>query len=138
MKIESPYYISSLLAFFGVQQFETYLCWSLDQEEDYIKKALEKCNYPKWAISKVKNQRAKKDITKAKNNKKANQNSISKGMVVPPYIQVISERFQRVYMKHNITTAHKPHSTLRKHLVHPKDKHKPSETAGCMYEISCI
>ena len=25
----------------------------------------------------------------------------------------------------------------RKHLVHPKDKNQPSETAGCVYEISC-
>ena len=56
-------------------------------------------------------------------------------MVVLPYV---SERLQRVHMKHNTTTAHKPHSTLRKHLVHPKEKNKPSETAAvCVYEISC-
>ena len=30
MKIKSFYFISSLLTFFGVQCFETYLCWSLD------------------------------------------------------------------------------------------------------------
>ena len=38
-------------------------------------------------------------------------------------------------MKHNIIT-HKAHFTLRKHLVHPKDKNKPSETVGCVHEIS--
>ena len=107
------------------------------KEEDYIKKALAKCNYPNWAISKVKNQRAKKDLAKTKTSKKANQDSTSKGMVVLSYIQGVSERLHRVYNKHNITTSHKPHSTLRKHLMHPKDKNQPSETADWVYEISC-
>ena len=27
--------------------------------------------------------------------------------------------------------------TLRKSLVHPKDKHETTETTGCVYELSC-
>ncbi|XP_072017236.1 uncharacterized protein [Amphiura filiformis] len=58
-------------------------------------------------------------------------------MVVLPYVQGTSEKLHRVFKKHNIATAFKPHSTLRKSLVHPKDKREPTETTGCVYEIGC-
>ena len=58
-------------------------------------------------------------------------------MVLLPYIQGVSEKLQRVFKKHNISATFKPHSTLRKALVHPKDKREPLETTGCVYEIAC-
>jgi len=36
-----------------------------------------------------------------------------------------------------MSTTFKPHSTLRKSLVHPKDKRQPLDTTGCVYEIDC-
>ena len=78
----------------------------------------------------------RKNHTNAKTTKKTKQDSTSKRMVVL-LIQGISERLQRVSMKHNITTAHKPHFTLIKHLVPSKDRNKQCKTAGCVYEISC-
>ena len=104
------------------------------KEEDHIRQALHKCNYPSWTFDKVKNQQANKG---SKSKKSANNNNQSKGMVVLPYVQGTSEKLQRVYRKHNIATAFKPHFTLRKSLVHPKDKRDTTETTGCVYEISC-
>ena len=92
------------------------------------------CNYPDRTIEHVKKQQSATKTTKPK---KADQNQQSKGMVVLPYIQGVSEKLQRVFRKHNIATTLKPHSTLRKTLVHPKDKRDTKETAGCVYEIFC-
>ena len=38
---------------------------------------------------------------------------------------------------YNISTAMKPHSTLRKQLVHPKDKRDPLNTTHAVYNIPC-
>ena len=60
------------------------------------------------------------------------QDSTSKGMVIHPYIQGIPKRLQRVHMKHDTTMVHKPHSALRKHLVHPKDKKQTVWNSSCL------
>ncbi len=54
------------------------------------KKTLNQCGHPDWAI------------------KKDSDTNKSKGMVVIPYVQGVSEPLQRVFKKHNIHTAMKP------------------------------
>ena len=39
-----------------------------------------------------------------------------------PYVQNVSEAAARVFRKHNVSVTVRPHSTLRKAPVHPKDK----------------
>jgi hypothetical protein len=56
-------------------------------------------------------------------------------MVVIPYVKNVSEALARVYRKHNIGVAMRPHSTLRRFLVHPKDKTLTEEVCGCVYKI---
>ncbi|XP_052256358.1 uncharacterized protein LOC127861711 [Dreissena polymorpha] len=43
----------------------------------------------------------------------------------------------RVYRKHNISVRMRRHSTLRRFLVHPKDKTLTEEVCGCVYKIPC-
>ena len=40
-------------------------------------------------------------------------------------------------MKHNIITCFKPAETLRRHLVHPKDKIPKGKRSGVIYQIKC-
>jgi hypothetical protein len=61
----------------------------------------------------------------------------SKGMVTIPYVKGVSEPLQRVFRKHNIATASRPHMTLRKLLVHPKDKVDDIAKTDCVYKIPC-
>ena len=61
----------------------------------------------------------------------------SRGMVVIPYVQGLTERSSRVFKKHGISTGMKPHTSLRKILVHPKDKVDPADKTDCIYEIPC-
>ena len=58
--------------------------------------------------------------------------------MVIPYVKGISELLERIYRKHNICTAMRPHMTLRKLLVHPKDKREKEEQSGVVYSIPCI
>ena len=58
-------------------------------------------------------------------------------MVVITYVQGLTERSSRVFKKHGISTGMKPHTSLRKILVHPKDKVDPADKTDCIYEIPC-
>ena len=44
---------------------------------------------------------------------------------------------ERVFKKHGIATASKPHTTLRNLLVKPKDKIEKENIAECVYQIPC-
>ena len=108
------------------------------REEERIRQALSTCGYPKWTVEKVKQQMAKKADTKTnKKTKHDPKQDRPVGMVVLPYVQGISERVQRTLKKYKINTAMKPHNTLRRLLVHPKDKRDKLKTANCIYEIPC-
>ena len=54
-----------------------------------------------------------------------------------PYIKGVTEKLQRIYNKHHIATAIKPHQTLRHILVHPKDKEDKLKKCGVVYKINC-
>ena len=105
------------------------------EEEVTIKKALGKCGYPLWSFEQVKKKMQSKKQKAPSKNKDSLQNS--RGMVVLPYLQGLTERPSRVFKKYDIATAMKPHSSLRKFLVHPKDQIDPLEKMDCIYEIPC-
>ena len=104
------------------------------QEEVTIKKALSMCGYPKWTFDKVRKRMENKQQTAPKQKDTTQK---SRGMVVIPYVQGLTERSSRVFKKHGISTGMKPHTSLRKILVHPKDKVDPADKTDCIYEIPC-
>ena len=79
----------------------------------------------------------KKQKQKGKKKKKDTQDKQYKGQVVIPYIEGVTERIDRVMKKYGVATAMKPHSTLRRQLVHPKDKCEMSEQGELVYQIPC-
>ena len=105
-----------------------------DSEENNIKGALSTCGYPDWTFKKVKLEKATpKTDTK---NSTADRDK-SKGLVVLPYVEGLSEKVSRTFKKHGFSTALKPHRTIRSLLVHPKDKLTPLQKADAVYEIPC-
>ena len=106
-----------------------------EEEDQRIRKALAECNYPKWAMDKAKQQMESKQQKKKKTNKQ-NDNP-SRGMVVIPYVEGISEKFQRICWKYRVPTAMRPTNTLKSLLVHPKDKKNNLETSEVVYEVPC-
>ncbi len=104
-------------------------------EETHITEALQRCGCPRWSFNKVKKQMGRNQEQKIKNRKEKKDKS--RGMVVIPYVKAISEALERIYRKHNISTAMRPHMSLRKLLVHPKDKRNPADILGVVYSIPC-
>ena len=90
-------------------------------EEDKIRKALKQCGYPEWTVNKVKTDKVSKQA-KPKPRKEKNKATTSRTLVTVPYIQGLIEKLQRIYHSHQISTAVRPDTSLRKMLVHPKDK----------------
>ena len=58
----------------------------------------------------------------------------NRGMVVIPYISGVSEKIARIMKKRQVSSAMRPHTTLKGLLVHPKDKTDPKEG---VYRIDC-
>ncbi len=106
-------------------------------EEIKIREAMKDCGYPKWSIDRVKQQMSEKPSKNTKPKKSKESETPSKGMVVIPYVEGVSEKIQRVFKKYNINTAMRPTNTLKSILVHPKDKKDPSENSDVVYDIPC-
>ena len=50
----------------------------------------------------------------------------------------LSQELQRIYRTCGIATSFKPHSTLRKQPVSPKDPTPADKKSGVVYEIHCM
>ena len=108
------------------------------EEERHIEEALDKCGYPSWAVRKVKGDILTKRKEGKKLKKKAKEkDSKTKGLVILPYVKGLSESVQRVFRKHHVATAMKPHQTIRNVLVHPKDKTELNDKSEIVYKIGC-
>ena len=74
---------------------------------------------------------------KTKETKKKTPEEKAKGMVVIPWIEGVSEKLQRIFWKHKIFTAMRPHKTIKNLLVHPKDKREANQMCEVVYGIGC-
>ena len=103
------------------------------KEIEHLQTALSQCGYLAWALKKVE----KKSEKQEKKKKKEEQEKQFKGQVVIPYVEGITERVDRVMKKYGVATAMRPNSTLRRFLVHPKDKCEMAEQGELVYQIPC-
>jgi len=106
-----------------------------NKEKEHIKKVLNRCGYPDWSIKKVENKMKKGKTPRTKKQEQSKEKS--KGLVVLPYVKGTSEQTQRLFRKYKVSTAFKPHTTMRQLMVHPKDKVEKNEASGVIYEIPC-
>ena len=72
----------------------------LQKEKEHLRKALTKCNYPKWALDKVE-KRLNKSSSQVNdrgnhNAQSANQGVPSKGHIVIPYTQGLCESIKKI------------------------------------------
>jgi len=105
-----------------------------EEEEKHVEKALMSCGNPKWTFKKVKSQM---NSEKIKTKEKKNREPEKRPLVVLLYVERVSETVARVFRKHNVPVAMRPVNTLKKFLVHPKDKQDKEETTECVYRIPC-
>ena len=105
-------------------------------EEEHILKALKNCGYPDWTYKQVKGKILSKDKDKVET-KKGKDSKKKRKQVVLPYVKGITETISRVYSKHGIATSCRPHCTLRKLLVHPKDRVEDLDKSDVVYKVQC-
>ena len=60
-----------------------------------------------------------------------------KSAAVLPYIRGVSELFRRCLEQQGIRTIFKSDTTIRSHLVQPKDTVDPAKQDGVVHKISC-
>ena len=102
------------------------------EEIEHLRGALRVCDYPSWALKKRSQttENRKKTDSRTKNKDYRNQ-------VVIPFVEGVSERVHRVAKMYRVATAMHPHNTLRRLLVHLKDKIELAEQGELVYQIPC-
>ena len=112
----------------------------LQQEDDNLFRVLTKCNYPAWALNRVKI----KTRTPAQNNKRKgtnnsannNRNNQNPYMVVP-YYKGLSESLKGACSKHGVQVYFKGGITSKILLVAPKDKVPILKKSGVIHRYKC-
>jgi len=101
-------------------------------EDAHVEKSLWSCGYPDWTFHKVKDQMRMKATQRKQINESENRRPI-----VLPYVKGTPERLARGIKKHRVPVSIRPVRTLRKQLVHPKDKQEKEEVTDWVYKIPC-
>ena len=113
----------------------------LQKEKEHLRKALNKCNYPKWALDKVE-KRLNKSSSQVNdrgnhNAQSANQGVPSKGHIVIPYTQGLCKSIKKICGRYGIQTHFKGGRTIKNLLVSPKDKDPMVNQSGAIYWYQC-
>ena len=104
----------------------------------HVDKALGRCGYPKWSFRRVRESMdKKKQEGRASKKKKEEDDRDTKTAVTIPYVKGVLESLSWVFRHHSVALAMKPHLTLKRMLVHPKDKRTPQGNAGVVYQVPC-
>ena len=106
------------------------------EEERHVKSVLKTCKYPDWAIDRVEKElRDKKQGKQKQKPEKPEQQH--RGQVILPYISGVTEKIRRSMKKRGIQCPARPHQTIRKMVVHPKDKIEDTDKCGVVYHLEC-
>ena len=111
----------------------------LQKEKDHLRKALTKCNYPKWALDKVEKRlnRSTRQVNAGGNNTAQSANPKSKGHIVIPYTQGLCKSIRKICGMYGIQTHFKGGRTIKNLLVSPKDKDPMLNQSGAIYRYQC-
>ena len=110
----------------------------LQQEEQYLQKALQRCKYPAWALNKVKIKSKCSANKKRRDTTKTGQdNRNQKPYMVVPYYRGMSENLKKVCSRHGVQVYFKGGNTIKNLLVAPKDKDPIMKKSGVIYRYKC-
>ena len=110
----------------------------LKEEEDHLNKALKRCKYPEWALSRANIKQKKKTNTNqgtVNNTNKAGNNN--KCYIVVPYIQGMGDSCKNICRKHRVEMFFKGGNIIKDLLVHPKDRDTILQKSAVIYSFRC-
>ena len=108
-----------------------------DKEMEHLKSVLGACSYTSWSIAKVqrKMESAGHPQSKMKKSRLSQQQVGSAQQVVIPYLKGL-EDLARVYRSRGANVVCRPHMTLRKIMIHPKDKVQREGVSVCTKSLA--
>ena len=106
----------------------------LQQEEEHLNRALGNCNYPRWALNRVK---IKMNNPAPKKKKNTQQNNIPKPFITIPYYKGLSESVKRKCSDFGVQVHFKGGTTIKDLLMNPKDKDQMMKKSGVIYTYKC-
>ena len=114
----------------------------LQQEKEHLRKALNKCKYPKWALDKVEKRlnRFTREVSDGASNQAsqpATNEVKNKGHIVIPYTQGLCKSIKKICGRYAIQTHFKGVRTIKSLLVPPKDKDPMVNQSGAIYWYQC-
>ena len=109
------------------------------EEEEHLTKALMKCNYPMWALNRV---RMKMNSTahKNKNQNKAGptqQNNTPRPHITVPYYRGLSESIKQRCKNYGVQAYFRGGTTIKNLLMAPKDLDPMMKKSGVIYSYKC-
>ena len=109
----------------------------LQQEEEHLSEALMNCNYPIWALNRV-----KMKINNPAQKKKNNPNTTQQNTNLKPYITVLyykwlGESVKKKCNNYGVQVYFRGGTTIKNLLVAPKDKDPMLKKSGVIYSYKC-
>ena len=110
----------------------------LQEEGDHLNKALKRCKYPDWALSRANiHQRKKTNTNQGTTNTTNKRGNNNKSYIVVPYIQGMGESCRNICRKHGVNMFFKGGNAIKDLLVHPKDRDTILQKRGVIYKFRC-
>ena len=109
----------------------------LKEEEDHLAMALKNCNYPMWALNRVK---IKMNSPAHKNKNKTGptqQNNNPKPHITVPYYRELSESVKRRCSNYGVQVYFRGGTTIKNLLMAPKDLDPMMKKSGVIYSYKC-
>ena len=98
-------------------------------------RALGNCNYPRWALNRVKIKMS--NPTQKKKNKNTQQNNAPKPYITVPYYRGLSESVKKRCSNYGVQVYFKGGTTIKNLLMSPKDKDPMVKKSGVIYSYKC-
>ena len=106
----------------------------LHKEEKHLHQALKRCQYPNWALNKVKH-KMRNPGTRTTANR--NRNITQRSYMVVPYYAGLSENIKNIGKKFGVQVHCKGGTTIKNLLMAPKDKDPMLKESGVIYRYHC-
>ena len=107
-----------------------------EEEEEHLSRVLTRCNYPTWAINRVK-MKMRTPALKKNNNSTNTQQKCQKPYMVVPYYQGLSESVKRTCNKHGVQVYFRGGVTIKNILMAPKNQDPMLKKSGVIYRYKC-
>ena len=109
----------------------------LKEEEEHLTKALMNCNYPRWALNRVR-MKINNIAHKNKNKSRTTQlNNTPRPHITVPYYRGLSESIKQRCKNYGVQVYFRGGKTIKNLLMAPKDLDPMMKKSGVIYSYKC-